>query len=586
MKRFDEKTQLRLAWLLLGLLMLLYTVDISYQAVLRYDTFKATAFDLGNMDQVFWNTLHGRFFQFTNQSIDWYGPPTRLAIHFEPIIIPLSLLYLIRSDPRTLLIFQTLVLVTGALPVFLLTRKYIPRWPLLAAMMAGAYLSMPALMGLNMFDFHPVSLATPLLLFAFLALANRRYGWCVVACIVASACKEDIPFAVAMFGLLAIWRYKAPRLGSALFVMGLVWGLLAFLVIIPHFYPGAQHNNFWYRYEVLGSTPALAIVNLLVHPWLIFTTFITIDRVYYLAGLFRNSGFLALLAPEWLVPALPSLAVNLLSIDPLLYSGVYHYNAAVIPCVMLAAIHGTQRAIVIWQRWRGEVADLIPVVEQQSPIAENRWQGTIHILRPQAILRSNPSSVLALAHSSMQTMLTSPRFAHVTTSLRMRWSSIERFSERQWQLFSARIEPLAKAVPLTRLQYFVYSWMIVLSILNYILMIPQLNAFWADHLPGSREQQMQQLLDMIPPTASVSASANLNPHLSERLYVTVFPALTIANPTTHDLMTVQYVIVDLYALFPEDRVSTTKVLNQLIQSGQFSIVARANGVELLKRHGP
>src|SRR2546421_3823755 len=51
------------------------------------DTFKATAFDLGNMDQVMWNTIHGRLFQFTNQAIDWYGPPTRLAIHFEPIIL-------------------------------------------------------------------------------------------------------------------------------------------------------------------------------------------------------------------------------------------------------------------------------------------------------------------------------------------------------------------------------------------------------------------------------------------------------------------------------------------------------------------
>ncbi len=582
MKRFDQKTQLAFAWTLLGLFVLLYTLDMSYQSILRYETFKATAFDLGNLDQVIWNTLHGRFFQFTNQSIDWYGPPTRLAIHFEPIIIPLSLLYLIRADPRTLLIFQTLVLVTGALPVFLLTRTYIPRWPLLAAMLAGVYLTMPSLLGLNLFDFHPVSLATPLLLYAFLALANRRYGWCVVACVVASACKEDIPFAVAMFGLLAIWRYKAPRLGSALFVMGIVWGLLAFLVIIPHFYPGAQHNNFWYRYEVLGSTPAVAIVNLLLHPWLIFTTFITIDRVYYLASLLRNNGFLALLAPEWLLPAVPSLAVNLLSVDPLLYSGVYHYNAAIIPCIMMAAIHGTQRALVIWQRWRGEIAELVPVVQDEP----NTGHGSIHILRPQPVGSSGTSGVLTLARTSLQNVVASPGVTNLAARLRIYWERLARFSMHQWQQFSTRMVPLAKTVPLSRLQWFLYSWMIVLSLLNYIVMLPQLNAFWADHVPGSREQQIQLLLDMIPPTASVSTSANINPHLSERRFITVFPSLTIANPDTHELMTVQYVVVDLYSLFPEDRVTTTKVLNQLIQSGQFSIVARADGVELLKRHGP
>src|SRR5713226_4205207 len=193
MKRFDARTQQQLAWGLLVLVMLVYAVEMSHQALLRYDTFKATAFDLGNMDQVLWNTLHGRLFQFTNQAIDWYGPPTRLAIHFEPIILLLSLLYIFHADPRILLIFQTLALVSGALPVFLLTRKYLPEWPLLSVCMAIAYLLSPALLGLNIFDFHPVSLATPLLLYAILALEYKHYAWFVIACILAGACKEDIP---------------------------------------------------------------------------------------------------------------------------------------------------------------------------------------------------------------------------------------------------------------------------------------------------------------------------------------------------------------------------------------------------------
>jgi len=86
--------------------------------------------------------------------------------------------------------------------------------------------------------------------------------------------------------------------------------------IISHFYPGAQHNNFWYRYQALGSSPGEAIVNLIIHPWLFFTTFVTLNRLYYLASLFRSTGFLSLLAPEWLLLALPGLAINLLSTDP------------------------------------------------------------------------------------------------------------------------------------------------------------------------------------------------------------------------------------------------------------------------------
>src|SRR5438874_8674236 len=359
-------TQLQLAWVLLVIIMLVYAAEISYQTLLRYDTFKATAFDLGNMDQVLWNTIHGRLFQFTNQGADYYGPPTRLAVHFEPIILPLSLLYLFHADPRILLVFQTLVLVSGALPVFLLTRKYLPQWPILAALMAVAYLLSPALLGLNIFDFHPISLATPLLLYAMLALDYKRYGWFILACILAAMCKEDVPLTIAVLGLFLVWKYKLPRLGITLTIGGLLWAFIGFS-IISHFYPGAQHNNFWYRYQALGSSPGEAIVNLIIHPWLFFTTFVTLNRLYYLASLFRSTGFLSLLAPEWLLLALPGLAVNLLSTDSLSYSGVYHYNASIIPFVMLSAIHGTRRLISLWQGWRGEKSENITLQSKKSP---------------------------------------------------------------------------------------------------------------------------------------------------------------------------------------------------------------------------
>ncbi|HZR43607.1 MAG TPA: DUF2079 domain-containing protein, partial [Ktedonobacteraceae bacterium] len=377
--QLSPRTQVLLAWLLLGLSILAYIVVMGHEAVLRYDTFKATAFDLGNYDQAVWNTLHGRPFQFTNQGADWYGPPTRLAQHVEPIIFLLSLLYIFHADPRILLVFQTLMLASGALPVFLLTRKYISVWPLLATVMAAAYLVMPALLGVNIFDFHPVSLATPLLLYAVLALTYRRYVWFLLACFLAACCKEEIPLVIALFGVMVIWKYKLPRLGTVLIVCGVIWSALAFFVVMPHFYPGTQHNNFWYRYEVLGATPKEAVFNVLFHPWLLLI-FVSLDRIYYLASLLRSSGFLALLAPEWLLPALPSLAITLLSTDPLLFSGVYHYNAAVIPFVMIAAIHGTRRAILLWQGWREETELMVPqgksVFSAQNSTAPVKHKGS------------------------------------------------------------------------------------------------------------------------------------------------------------------------------------------------------------------
>ncbi len=580
MKLLHIRNQQRIAWGLLVVFMLIYAVDMSHQAVLRYDTFKATAFDLGNMDQVLWNTIHGRFFQFTNQAADWYGPPTRLAIHFEPIILPLSLLYLFHADPRILLVFQTLVLVAGAVPVFLLTRKYLRDWPLLAAFMAGAYLLSPALLGLNIFDFHPVALATPLLLYALLALEYKRYIWFLIACIFAAACKEDVPLAVAGLGILVIWKYKLPRLGTVLIVGGLLWSLLAFKVIIPHFYPGLQGNNYWYRYEELGSSPGAAIGNILLHPWILFTTFITLDRIYYLFGLVRSAGFLALLAPEWLIPALPSLAVNLLSTDSLLYSGVFHYNAVIIPFVMLASIHGTRRLIAIWQGWRGSAHAASPALEQgyaQNTVAEPRAVGAV---AARSLTTSSLALVVAFPPLSLaRTYIVA--FSHRVASTiqpHLTRLTLPRWRKEQWHRFSERMRPFTTTISIPRLQSVVVIWIIMMAVLNYFIIIPTLNSFWPDHDPGSREQQIQQLLAMIPPDASVSASDDLNPHLSERQLLAVFPSVCLDSTCTR---TVQYVIVDLNGLNIENRAAATSELNAL--SRQFRLVARKEGVELFVR---
>jgi uncharacterized membrane protein len=565
MKRFDVRRQQQIAWWLFILVILIYALEMSHQAVLRYDTFKATAFDLGNMDQVLWNTIHGRWFQYTNQAIDYYGPPTRLAQHFEPIILPLSLLYVFQANPRILLVFQTLALVSGALPVFLLTRKYLPEWPILAALMAAAYLLSPALVGLNIFDFHPISLATPLLLYAMLALTYKRYWWFILACILAAACKEDVPFTLAILGLFLIWKYKLPRLGSALTIGSLIWSFSAFFIIIPHFYPGAQGNNFWYRYEALGSSPAAALVNIVLHPWLLFTTLLTLDRLDYLASLFRSAGFLCLLAPEWLLMALPNLAENLLSTDPLVYSGVYHYNAAIIPFVMLSAIHGTRRLISIWQGWRGEKNE----------------QGEERALVPpqRAAALKNPFMLRLVEWGSKR-----PLYLRLARIIEARRSSVGRRLHALWQRFSERMVPLAKSLSLLRLQWVTFAWITLMIGLNFILAAPFLNYFWADHEPGSREQHIQQLLDMIPPAASVSASSNINPHVSEREHLAVFPSISDSSQNTG--ASVQYIIVDLNGVFPEDRASTTNELNHLVRSGQYIELKRAEGVELLVRRTP
>jgi hypothetical protein len=148
---------------------------------------------------------------------------------------------------------------------------------------------------------------------------------------------------------------------------------------------------------------------------------------------------------------------------------------------------------------------------------------------------------------------------------------------------------LAKPVPVARMLFVCSAWIIGMIVLNYVIMIPVLNIFWADHRPDVREQRIEQILAMIPPDAPVSASGSLNPHLTERQYVTVFPELTVPTMQPGVTIPVEYVIIDLTNVSPEDKSRSTpfiSYLNGIEHTHQFRTIARADGVILLERGHP
>jgi hypothetical protein len=325
------------------------------------------------------------------------------------------------------------------------------------------------------------------------------------------------------------------------------------------------------------------MVNVLLHPWLLFTTFFTLDRIYYVINLLRSTGFLALLAPEWLLPTLLSFAINLLSMNRPQYSGVYHYNAAIIPFLMIAAINGTRRFILLWYSWRGEIKQLELLRET------NILTGPAHS-KADALKRvptlSGAKALDIRPDLSGEKVGTPSLLSRLASVVQRPFATLRSRLRKSSDSFHARCSDLARLLPVSLLQWYCLAWIIGMVALNYFIMFPKLNTFWANHQPGSREQHIAQLLAMIPPDAAVSAGGNINPHLTERQYITVFPELTIATMTIGKSVPVQYVIVDLNDVSPEDQSKSTiflNVLNWIERSHQFCVVAQAEGVLLLMK---
>jgi uncharacterized membrane protein len=308
-----------------------------------------------------WNTVRGPggFMELT-----WgdHQQP-RLAEHFEPILLPLALLFFLWDDVRILLIAQSIALALGALPVFWIARERfehstlnvqrsnLSSWAALA--FAAAYLLSPHLQSANVADFHADPFVVTPLLCAFWYATQRRWHWMWLWAIVAMATKETLPTLTAMLGLwLLMTAVRRPQTadispsnpavarrrstvihGLLLIFISTAWFLIAtFLIVAPL---ARQHFGTVGPIYLASRYTDTGLLALVQDP----------ARWKYLLGLLAAVGFLPLLAPELLILGLPVLLANLLSNFPGQYSGEQHYSAPLVVAFIIAAIFGTHRII-------------------------------------------------------------------------------------------------------------------------------------------------------------------------------------------------------------------------------------------------
>jgi uncharacterized membrane protein len=337
---------------LLGAAIVAYAAGFAALSALRHEAYVTGRFDLGNMVQAVWSTAHGRPLQMT----DLHGDQiSRLAAHVDPILVLFAPLWWIWPSPHMLLVAQACAVALGAIPVFLLARKHLASSR--AALGFGlAYLLYPATGWLTLNEFHPVALATPLLLFAFWYLDEDRllpFSACALA---AAASKEEIALVVAGFGIwyaLARGRWAA---GAAIAVVGGAWAAVAIAIVIPHYNAGAG-SDFYGRYSEVGGSAGGILKTAFTHPLRIAEAAFTARDLHYLLDLAAPLAALCLLAPLVLVAALPELAINLLSSATTQTSIHFHYTAGLIPPLVIGAIFGAKRL----SRWAFPVAAAIVV---------------------------------------------------------------------------------------------------------------------------------------------------------------------------------------------------------------------------------
>ncbi len=307
----------------------------AWLSVARHDAWWTSRFDLGNMTQAIWNTAHGDFLLATTAAGDQMS---RLGSHVDPLLAVLVPLQWITDSAVPLLVAQAVIVAAGAVPAFLLGRRWLgdDRLAVAGALM---WLLYAPIQWAVVTDLHAVTLAAPLLMLAIWAAEARRDWVLGISLALALLGKEQVGLAVAILGIWIIVRHRRRIVGAVVSVVALAWTLLCVLVIMPVAGSGVP-TPFTERFGRFGDTPSQALVGALSNPLEVLTTVGGWSRLSYLLALLLPLLLLPLFAPLLAAAAVPDLMVGMLADWWPNYSIEFHYAAVPSPFLVAAAMLG------------------------------------------------------------------------------------------------------------------------------------------------------------------------------------------------------------------------------------------------------
>lgn len=322
-------------------------------------------FDMVDFHLPVWGTLHGKFLLVSRYNFTDTFMGLDVALGFLPALP----FYALIPSAYTLIVLQAVLMVSAAIPVFLIARQRIGN-PWAGVAFAAAYLLYPTTQFMTLAGpFQPRIPGLVLFFWAFFFLIRKQLWPYLICLFLAMLSRSDAALVVVAFGMVAALRRERWPFAVWPLLVGLVYFYAALTYITPRFYdPSFQpaqvslpfdlhrdYNDLWpcglspqacYYIHLGGSLPEIA-KNILTHPVEIFFFVFQPAKLVYLALMLGTLLFLPLLAPRELLLVAPIFAINLLSDRVYQYVITEQYQILAIPGVVIAAIYG---GAWLWER--------------------------------------------------------------------------------------------------------------------------------------------------------------------------------------------------------------------------------------------
>jgi len=310
------------------------TLILFFFSSLRHALFQSGALDLGFFDQGIYLLSQGLV---PNSSIiDIH----LLADHAAFILYPISFLYRIYPDIHWLFLIQAITISIGIIPILNLSfqQGLTNKQSYLSVII---YLLSPIIFNANStYDFHPDIFIVPLALWAVLYARQGkviRFYFCIVGIL---SCKAVFSLTVIALGIWLILFEKKRFMGVIAIIIGILWILISTQIIMPML--GGDNANpvrHLFRYSSLGNSYSEILLNFILKPNLLLVKVFSTDSLIYLLLLFAPFIWCFRYANlNYLIPAIPTIAMNILSTDPQQRYLANHYPLPILPFLILMAI--------------------------------------------------------------------------------------------------------------------------------------------------------------------------------------------------------------------------------------------------------
>lgn len=338
-----------------------YAGYMSYLALLDHRNIGTHIYDLGIYDNIFWNTAFDDFLGCSYCKLE-----NHVSAHFDPIIWVWSWVYRLRPNAETILVIQAVWLATTVFPLFLLAQRKLEN-PRLAALFCWIAVLYPPLHGVNMFDFHSLTMVVPTVVWIiyFIDSGARAKLWIALAIMLAT--REDMPLLACFLGAYAMLR-RRHFTGLAMVCVSLSYLVIVKFFIMPD--PGllmSSKDTHGYAYFFKEMIPHQSegikgfVISLLTNPAYALQVLFQEKRVFFFLVLLQSLLFMPLLGGKKRFIMIYGLLFLGLATRTYVYNLHFQYSSVLFPVLLAATPHG----VVAFSR--GRVPDILGIDRRRVP---------------------------------------------------------------------------------------------------------------------------------------------------------------------------------------------------------------------------